>query len=533
MTEHPLVIGECPDAKRQPWSKRRGTLLALGAGIAAILSVAWRAGTSDYGDRFDPATLTAGDLLRMFMETKEYLYATGWREEGGTFVPRTSQRLGEPKASAKLEMKRYYSRVSKKNACGAGMRDVLHMTAVLPAVNVSDVMEALTNPAYTNWNPSLHEVQFRRHRRLPLSANLRDTFTPEEMQTKGGYSTLAFDRDSMDVAAQVAEVALPRFVQRAAGRRFTSDFIAVRFDCKANRGFSIATSVGTEAVAEAAGTRKMQEICLTSLLLAPSPEDGNDTLVHIVSHFDPQVRSAMLQKAVQLAVGRSTRLFLQALHKKAPSPLERAEDWEEAPRSTDASEILNLLRTSRECGRGLPQEEFCDLSIMSRFEAAAKKAAGGVAPKTAAKAKAAVPSVLAKPKAAPPKLTTLEDKKKFVKTWEMKIDDKDCEVQAEANKKAKKDLETALKKLQTDETYLKVKEEIKEMELQGKRDAERAALTASKTDAKAATKTEKKVVATATEASEEALKEVETALASSGKETLLLRRLRLWRRWRS
>eukprot|EP00437_Effrenium_voratum_P030289 CAMPEP_0181409902 /NCGR_PEP_ID=MMETSP1110-20121109/7063_1 /TAXON_ID=174948 /ORGANISM="Symbiodinium sp., Strain CCMP421" /LENGTH=1412 /DNA_ID=CAMNT_0023532433 /DNA_START=36 /DNA_END=4271 /DNA_ORIENTATION=+ len=155
---------------------------------------------------------------------------------------------------------------------------------------------------------------------------------------------------------------------------------------------------------------------------------------------------------------------------------------------------------------------------MSRFEAAAKKAAGGVAPKTAAKAKAAVPSVLAKPKAAPPKLTTLEDKKKFVKTWEMKIDDKDCEVQAEANKKAKKDLETALKKLQTDETYLKVKEEIKEMELQGKRDAERAALTASKTDAKAATKTEKKVVATATEASEEALKEVETALASSGKD---------------
>ncbi|CAE7922088.1 TEF3 [Symbiodinium sp. KB8] len=61
--------------------------------------------------------------------------------------------------------------------------------------------------------------------------------------------------------------------------------------------------------------------------------------------------------------------------------------------------------------------------------------------------------------------------------WEHKIDDKECEVEAEANKKAKKagpirptpsilrewdgleDLETALKKLQTDETYLKVKED--------------------------------------------------------------------------
>ncbi|CAK9104733.1 unnamed protein product [Durusdinium trenchii] len=104
---------------------------------------------------------------------------------------------------------------------------------------------------------------------------------------------------------------------------------------------------------------------------------------------------------------------------------------------------------------------------MSRFDAAANKAArtAGVtaAPKPKAKvaSKAAAVKVAPKSKASapPPKLTTLEDKKKFVKMWEMKIDDKDCEVQAEANKKAKKDLETALKKLQTDETYLKVKED--------------------------------------------------------------------------
>lgn len=167
---------------------------------------------------------------------------------------------------------------------------------------------------------------------------------------------------------------------------------------------------------------------------------------------------------------------------------------------------------------------------MSRFEAAAKKAANnaGVAtaapkPKAASTAKASGPGMkaVAKPKAwAAPKLDTLEDKKKFVKTWEMKIDDKDCEVQAEANKKAKKDLETALKKLQTDETYLKVKEEIKEMELQGKRDAERAALEHNaKTDAKApAPKAEKSSVPLASEASEAVLKELSAQLCSTGKD---------------
>ncbi|CAK9104629.1 unnamed protein product [Durusdinium trenchii] len=167
---------------------------------------------------------------------------------------------------------------------------------------------------------------------------------------------------------------------------------------------------------------------------------------------------------------------------------------------------------------------------MSRFDAAANKAArtAGVtaAPKPKAKvaSKAAAVKVAPKSKASapPPKLTTLEDKKKFVKMWEMKIDDKDCEVQAEANKKAKKDLETALKKLQTDETYLKVKEEIKEMELQGKREAERAALekNSQKADAKAAApKVEmRKATEETEEASEELLRELEAQLHSTGKD---------------
>ncbi|CAK9010476.1 Translational activator GCN1, partial [Durusdinium trenchii] len=318
MGEHrEQIFQECRDLKKQPWSKRRGALLALGLAISAICSVAWRTTTTEFGGRFDPATLSVGDLLRMFTETREYLYASGWREQDGTFVPR-GQRLGEPKASTprQFEMKRFTERVSKKNACGAGIRDVMHFTAQLPDVDAQYVMEALTNPGFTNWNPSLHFVMFRRHRRIPLDANLKDTFTPEEMEVKGGYRSLEQSRKTIDVSAQVAEIQIPRVVQKAAGRRFTSDFIAVRYDCKANRGFSIATSVGTEAVAEAAGVRKQQDLCLTSIMVAPGV-NSSDTTVHIVSHFDPQVKTAMLQKAVQLAVGHTTRQFLQSLHNKA------------------------------------------------------------------------------------------------------------------------------------------------------------------------------------------------------------------------
>eukprot|EP00434_Breviolum_minutum_P025005 symbB.v1.2.022089.t1/scaffold1946.1/size95412/1 len=322
MGEHrDQVFQEYRDIKRQPsWSKRRGALLGLGLGIAAIASLAWRTTTTEFGGRFDPATLSVGDLLQIFSETREYLYASGWREQDGTFVPqKPADRFGEPKTSTpKLTgMRRYYTRVSKKNACGAGIRDVMHFTAVLPEVDVKYVMEALTNPGFTNWNPTLHGVTFRRHRRLPLDANLKDTFTSQELKVKDGYSHLEQSKDTIDVAAQVSELMVPKVVEKAAGRRFTSDYIAIRYDCKANRGFSIATSVGTEEVAKAAGVRKMQDLCLTSMMVAPDIA-SNDTMIHIVSHFDPQVPTTMLQKAVHYAVGRSTRHCFLNLHSHLP-----------------------------------------------------------------------------------------------------------------------------------------------------------------------------------------------------------------------
>lgn len=173
---------------------------------------------------------------------------------------------------------------------------------------------------------------------------------------------------------------------------------------------------------------------------------------------------------------------------------------------------------------------------MSRFEAAAKKASGAgamapapKAPAAKAKAGAATTSAASKAKAAPsqsqPKLTTLEEKKKFVKTWEAKIDDKECEVQAEASKAARKDLEAALKKLQTDEFFLKLKEDIKESEVQAKREAERAALNRQTEQAKKTAKeNEEKEAAGANaanavaEASEDVMAEIEAAFSNSGKD---------------
>mmetsp|Transcript_19756 Transcript_19756/g.37158 ORF Transcript_19756/g.37158 Transcript_19756/m.37158 type:complete len:328 (-) Transcript_19756:66-1049(-) len=304
--------------KRPAWSKRKGALFALGAGIAAIASVAYRT-TNEYSDRFDPATLSVGSLLRMFMDTREYLDDAGWVEEDGTFAPLNSGRLGAVKKSSLASVTRYFSRTSKQNSCGAGIRDVMHVDVLLPGVDSVYVMEALSNPDYRHWNPSLHEVTFRRHRRIPLEANLRDFFSSEEMQVKGGYHSLATEmRDNIDVAAQVAEMPLPRIIQKAVGRRFTSDFIAARYDCKTNRGFSMATSIGAEAIAETAGVNRPQDLCLTAILLAPG-DDANDTRVHMVSHFDPQVRTAVLQRAVSMAVGRTLKTFFQALHKKARS----------------------------------------------------------------------------------------------------------------------------------------------------------------------------------------------------------------------
>jgi len=125
---------------------------------------------------------------------------------------------------------------------------------------------------------------------------------------------------------------------------------------------------------------------------------------------------------------------------------------------------------------------------MSKFEAAQKKAQAA-APKPAAKAAtkaAAVPKAASAAKAVKaPKLDTLEDKKKFVRQQEVKIEDMEDQIKDEPNKGKKKELETALKNLKNDEFLLRAKEGIKQDEAQKKRDDERAALADSKPDASA------------------------------------------------
>jgi ATPase subunit of ABC transporter with duplicated ATPase domains len=128
---------------------------------------------------------------------------------------------------------------------------------------------------------------------------------------------------------------------------------------------------------------------------------------------------------------------------------------------------------------------------MAKFDKAAAKAgvAKAVAPAPAAKAAAApAAKAAAAPAAKAPaaQLVTLEDKKKFILKHEMKIDDAQEAVGDEPNRAKKKELDAALKKLQQDETYVKTLKEIKEIEAQAAKDAERAAITAKATDKKGA-----------------------------------------------
>merc|ERR1719330_584754 len=89
---------------------------------------------------------------------------------------------------------------------------------------------------------------------------------------------------------------------------------------------------------------------------------------------------------------------------------------------------------------------------------------------------------------APPKLVTLEEKKKWVRIHESKMDDLIQALPDEPNKAEKKKMEQALAVLRKDEFYPKIVAEIMEMELETTKDAERAQVAAPKAGAKAGAK---------------------------------------------
>ncbi|CAK9019299.1 Elongation factor 3B (EF-3B) (Homolog of EF-3) (Translation elongation factor 3B) [Durusdinium trenchii] len=120
-------------------------------------------------------------------------------------------------------------------------------------------------------------------------------------------------------------------------------------------------------------------------------------------------------------------------------------------------------------------------------------------------------------------MPSIEELKKFIKTHEVKIDDAEQEVANEPNKKKKKDLENALKKLQNDEKYVKAKEEVKAAEAQAQKEAERAALSGKAADKKADAKGKKKEETKAApkadaKVDEATFKEIDEAFAASGKD---------------
>uniref|UniRef100_A0A7S2AJS0 START domain-containing protein n=1 Tax=Alexandrium andersonii TaxID=327968 RepID=A0A7S2AJS0_9DINO len=167
-------------------------------------------------------------------------------------------------------------------------------------------MEVMVNPSFgIKWNPSIRKVVLRHQRRVSRSAVLPNVFTEKVVRSRSAAHRLLHGKDdTFDVTAQVSEMPLPRLVQRVTGPRYSADFIAARFDCK--------------ALASAAGVSKGQELCLTATLAAPVEGNAiNGTQFHIVTHFDPQVPIKPLRRAVKIGVGRTLKKLVHAIYRKA------------------------------------------------------------------------------------------------------------------------------------------------------------------------------------------------------------------------
>eukprot|EP00746_Dinoflagellata_sp_MGD_P000859 gnl/MRDRNA2_/MRDRNA2_101597_c0_seq1.p1 gnl/MRDRNA2_/MRDRNA2_101597_c0~~gnl/MRDRNA2_/MRDRNA2_101597_c0_seq1.p1 ORF type:complete len:1388 (-),score=421.45 gnl/MRDRNA2_/MRDRNA2_101597_c0_seq1:268-4431(-) len=111
--------------------------------------------------------------------------------------------------------------------------------------------------------------------------------------------------------------------------------------------------------------------------------------------------------------------------------------------------------------------------------------------------------------------------KKLIDNHEVAIDDAEQEIANEPNRKKKKDLEAALKKLQNDEKYVKAKEQVKEAEAQKKKDEERAALEKPKAGAKAKAKAGAKAEAAPkvdAKLDDATIQEIDAAFAATGKD---------------
>jgi len=293
--------------------------------LAAVLSLAailfgWEGDGGSSASAPDPSTLTVGVLFKMFHETREYLRAASWHMDGDTYAPNQNKPL-ERRRSRSMGFQRYIVRTPRRRSCGSGRaREVHHITATMPDVDPIYVMDVLVNPGHgVSWNPSVRRVVLRSHQRLSVNDVLPGAFTPEEVASKRSESRLSRESgEVIDVTGQVTEVPLPRLVQRVTGPRFSSDFIAARFDCNAKRGFTLATSHGTEALAAAAEVTKGQELCFSAVMVAPAGgTNGNGSILHIVTHFDPQVPSKPLRKVVSAGVGRTLRDMLRAMYNKA------------------------------------------------------------------------------------------------------------------------------------------------------------------------------------------------------------------------
>lgn len=283
------------------------------------------------------------DLLKTFSGSKEYLASAGWVARDGTFAPKGQ--LQEPRGVPALRPRqqpgaRWHNKTRKgvsfrakvvrsqrRNACGRGkVRDVTHISAEFPGVDPAYVMDVIVNPEHGHWNPAVRRLVLRHQRRVKADELFPEAFPKQIVRSPTLTKHLdGSKKDVFDVVGQVTEIPIPFFVQKVTGPRHTADFIVERWDAQNERGFTLATSRGTEELAAAAGVEKGQDLCLSAILLAPgtglkstdAQGGGAGTRVHLVSHFDARLPSKQLRRIVNIAMRKGVHRMFVAWHKKS------------------------------------------------------------------------------------------------------------------------------------------------------------------------------------------------------------------------
>jgi len=259
------------------------------------------------------AVLSPEALLADLEGNDAYLRAAEWGPgEGPGYAP---LKMREVKARGVAGHAHVFGwHATSRTMCGpARATTVLHMEAVVEGVDPVFVQEVLMSPDYgLDWNPGIKDVLLRKDRFAPAVQGIPEAFYPGEGRA-APLEAAAKEPSSFHILGQVTEIPLPGPIELTYGRRFTADWAAHRFECDTKRGYTVATSSNTSQLALEAGVQTGQDLCHSSVLIAPwqGTAGHNGTVVHFISHVDPHAPT----RAILPFILKGTQVTLTAMLK--------------------------------------------------------------------------------------------------------------------------------------------------------------------------------------------------------------------------